>query len=104
MSRIVRMRDKIGKDAQLAVFESFRLQLDTENELTVCGCESLRDISETYICIACSDRIVELWGKDLQIVVFDDTELRFCGDFEKIGFCRLTDLHSETGRRYTKWN
>ncbi len=89
--KLIRLRDTVGKDAQLGAFARFRLQLDAENELTVCGCESLRDVSDTYICIACSDRIVELWGTGLQIVVFDDTELRFSGIVDKIGFCRLPE-------------
>ena len=96
MQRLKKYRDLAGKDAQLRAFERFSLCLDAENEITVCGCESILDYSEDHMRFRCCDRDLEIWGPSIMITVYDERELRVEGAVERILIKERKDVKEES--------
>ena len=86
--RLTKLRDRLGKEAQLQAFESFWLILDADGALRLHGCESIVTCTDTEISVACRDGVVTLKGMSLFGRGFGQSEIEVNGKIESIVFTK----------------
>ena len=84
--RLRALGDRIGRAADIDTFESFVLRMNAADELTIRGNARVRLKKKEEIALDYPDKSVEVFGKDLRLLVFSDTEAVIAGTVARISF------------------
>ena len=84
--RIRKLSDRIGREIYIDTFESFLLQMNSSDELTVRGKAEVRLSGSEEIMLDYPDKSIQILGERLCLLVFSESEAVISGRIEKIAF------------------
>ncbi|MCQ2455674.1 MAG: YabP/YqfC family sporulation protein [Clostridia bacterium] len=77
---------KLLDEAKSIVGESL-IEMISDRELTLDGCKSILDFSDTYISLKINAGSLLIYGKNLKIEEFEEKTIRVKGKIKTVEFC-----------------